>query len=171
MKKGLTTIWEDVKQLRYPEEFRIAPSAWPPQLLGDLEETARMLQSLLQEKEGDSQDRQEVEKLLAVVGTGLWRARKKMLVMAKRDSSQDLRVAIWAIESTWDMINQVGVEVQDHDSEIITGGEALHVLAFEPSEQCTRETVIETLKPTVYYQDKMIQAGEVIVGTPLKNQQ
>lgn len=79
MKKGLTTIWEDVKQLRYPEEFRIAPSAWPPQLLGDMEDAARMLQCYLQEKEGGSQDGQEVEKLLAGVGTGLWRARKRCL--------------------------------------------------------------------------------------------
>jgi hypothetical protein len=42
----------------------------------------------------------------------------------------------------------------------------LNVATYEPTEGITRETVIETIKPSVYWEDKCIQNGEVIVGTP-----
>jgi hypothetical protein len=42
----------------------------------------------------------------------------------------------------------------------------LRIAAFEPSPGLTRNRVIETLKPSVYHLDRMLQMGEVIVGTP-----
>jgi hypothetical protein len=39
------------------------------------------------------------------------------------------------------------------------------VIAYEPLPDLQRNTIIETIKPTVFYRGKPIQIAEVIVGT------
>jgi hypothetical protein len=39
------------------------------------------------------------------------------------------------------------------------------VIAYEPSPTLQRNTIIETIKPTIFYDGKPIQIAEVIVGT------
>ena len=43
---------------------------------------------------------------------------------------------------------------------------ALDVLAFQPEVSVQDEIITETIKPSIYYQDKLIQRGEVVVSMP-----
>ena len=43
---------------------------------------------------------------------------------------------------------------------------SLKVLAFQPTPGLTRERIVETIKPTIYFADQTLQMGEVIVATP-----
>ncbi len=103
---------------------------------------------------------------LSDVVTGLWRVRQKLSPLEGAEASGETRSLARAIASTWDALKQGGVEIAEHTGEFITGGERLHVLTFQPTPGLDRERVIETIKPTVYYRGRMIQAGQVIVGTP-----
>ncbi len=72
------------------------------------------------------------------------------------------------IESSIDVLNQLGIQIHDHTGEIIpeSGSVSIKIITFQPSKGLTREEIIETVKPSIYYKESRIQKGEVIVGVP-----
>jgi hypothetical protein len=106
------------------------------------------------------------QRLLAEVASGLWQLRQKMLEPGAQEPRPELRRIYRHVESLRDLLSQAGWTVQDHQNEPFDAGQALRVLAFQPVAGMQRETVIETIKPSVYYHHQQIQVGEVIVGTP-----
>lgn len=59
-----------------------------------------------------------------------------------------------------------GLEIQDHDGAPFDSGLSLEVLVFEEQPGLTREVVLETVRPSVYFRGERIQMGQVIVGRP-----
>jgi hypothetical protein len=169
LKNWLTGLQGNLRQLKYPRDFRIGPPVWPQDTREALDEIVRLIQSLSQTA-GESSQPQDMERFVAEVGTGIWRARKKLAELGMKETSKELRFAVYAVESTWDVLKEDGVEIQDHTGEFITGGEALKILSFETSAEVLREQVTETIKPTIYYKNRMVQPGEVVVGKPLTYQ-
>jgi hypothetical protein len=104
---------------------------------------------------------------LADVGTGLWRIRNKMVKPGTNEPLEEMRRVYRHLESTLNILIEAGLEIQDHTDTPYDPGMSLRVLTFQPTERVDRETVIETIKPTIYYKGQSIQLGEVIVGTPL----
>ncbi|MBK8976386.1 MAG: hypothetical protein IPM29_10690 [Planctomycetes bacterium] len=107
----------------------------------------------------------DVYRLLSDVATGIWRARRKMLPDGASEPPPELRSSWRHLESVWDALACHGVEVRDHTGERYVAGMALRVIAFQPTVGVQGERIIETIKPTVYCQDHLIQRGEVVVGT------
>jgi hypothetical protein len=68
--------------------------------------------------------------------------------------------------SVSDALASFGVEVQDHTNQPFVTGLALDVIAFEPSTAVQRETVVETVSPSIYWGNHKLQTGKVIVATP-----
>jgi hypothetical protein len=108
----------------------------------------------------------ELLNILADVGTGMWRIRRKLIPAGESKPPDELKTIYRPFESTWNKLLQAGLEIKSHDGDIISDGEALQIIAFQPSSEVTRDTVIETLRPTIYYKGRMVQMGEVIVGKP-----
>jgi len=103
--------------------------------------------------------------VLAEIATGLWRLRHKMLRPGSDEPVEGMESAYRHLESLWDTLTEAGVRVHDHTGEPFDSGLPVRTLAFQPAE-VQRETVIETIRPTVYLAEQRIQLGEVIVGTP-----
>ena len=114
-----------------------------------------------QEKEN-----QKKVQLLIDIGTGFWRIRRKVFPPEMKVIPKEMRGIELAFESISDILKKNEVEIRDHTGEIITGGEALQVVAFQPTNEVNREKVIETIKPTIYYKGRIAQMGTVIVGIP-----
>ncbi|EFC80558.1 hypothetical protein FrEUN1fDRAFT_6339, partial [Parafrankia sp. EUN1f] len=72
------------------------------------------------------------------------------------------------LDSLWSTLGAAGVEVQDHDRVPYDSGLDLQVLEFQRTAGLTGETVLETLRPTVYLHGQRVQTGEVVVGTPVE---
>jgi hypothetical protein len=114
----------------------------------------------------------ELIQLLADVATGLWRLRSKMLTpRAEPLLEEHYRRSYKQLESIFDILNQAGVQIRDHTAEAVPRGGiyTLKALAYEPTPGLSREEVIETLKPTIVFKDRVIQTGEVIIGTPTEH--
>lgn len=164
-------MFEDLAQWRYPKEFRIGR---PMLSAADLQAAAqRVLEALASPALATSvplapgADSVGIAVLqLADLATGLWRLREKMLDGETGRPLDEMRRAFRHLEATWDILAQAGVQVQDHSRSRYDPGLSLKVTAFQPSPGLDSETVIETLKPTVYLKGQRIQIGEVIVGTP-----
>lgn len=109
----------------------------------------------------------ELLKLVADVATGLWRLHVQ-LVCDGAGASEETQQIQRSVESILDTIAQADVEVRDHTGELVPSGGiySLNVLAYEPTPSFASERVIETIKPSVYFKGRVIQMGQVIIGTP-----
>jgi gentisate 1,2-dioxygenase len=125
--------------------------------------------TVLPDAEATTVDRAFVEKMIATVGTGLWRMRQKLVNPDTNEPHEDMRPVYRNFESVWDSIRQAGAEIQDHTGNLYISGTTLRVIAFQPTADIDRELVTETLKPTIYFEGRMIQMGEVIVAIPDMN--
>ncbi len=111
---------------------------------------------------------QEITKLLADLGVGLWRLRGKMVEPGTARPLAEMERVYRHVESLWDVMAQAGLQIRDHTNEPVPEGGiySLHAIAYQPTPGVTRDKVLETLKPSIFYKNQLIQMGEVIIATP-----
>ncbi len=109
---------------------------------------------------------QALLRLLADVATGLWRAHKKVAPDEDGELSAEWRSVFRHLQSCRDALTSAALEVRDHTGEKYAAGMALKVIAFQPTPGVQAERIAETIKPTIYYREVLIQQGEVVVATP-----
>jgi hypothetical protein len=182
------------RQLMYPREFRISPSVWPAELSERLgvavenaaraaAEAARAAEAAATAQEQAAKKQlelppapdikatlQERLKFLADVGTGLWRMRRNMVppgttrLIEARPREEMKKPFNW-LASTWEVLRENTLEIQDHTGDRYLSGQPLKA-HFEAAPDLHEDTIIDTIKPTIYFDGKIIQMGEVVVGTP-----
>jgi hypothetical protein len=163
-------MWSDLRQRRFPKEFRIARAEFPRAALAQLIARASADAAVLQAEGSASKPptpaADEPPRYMAELGTGLWRLRQRMVEPGTSRPLSEMKRAYRHFESIWDVITQAGLEIQDHTDTPFDAGMSLKVIAFQPTAGLAREKVIETIKPSIYFHGRPIQMGEVIVGTP-----
>ncbi|MBI5576678.1 MAG: hypothetical protein HY896_10005 [Deltaproteobacteria bacterium] len=180
--KDMKSMWHsrsgafsaELRQLYHPKEFQIPTVEWPADLIGAMERLSRgMLDSQSKgiqgvENHSDDAARRDEYRLFAEIGTGLWRLKRRMVHPQTGRPQEEMKRAFRHLESVWDTLVQAGFEIRDHTGDTMPEGGiyGLKVIAFQPAAGISRDVVIETVKPSVFRMNKMIQMGEVIVGTP-----
>ena len=157
-----------LRQLRHPREFRIAPPALSAADAEALEKIVELLKTPPPTPAASAHVEKPVVPPAFVTGvaTNLWRLRQKMVAPGSDRPLDEMRRAFRHLQSAWDVLADAGVEIQDHTGAAFDIGQSLHVIAYQPTPGLSDEQVIETIKPSVYYGGRMVQMGEVIVGTP-----
>jgi hypothetical protein len=95
-----------------------------------------------------------------------WKLRQKTSDPVTHGTREEFRHLTRYVDAIWDALASVGLEIQDHTNEPFDSGQSLEVLAFQPTAGITRETVTETIRPTIYLKGHRLQMGQVIVATP-----
>jgi hypothetical protein len=167
-----------IRQVKQPKEFRI------PVINHELaiEENKNNLQLIYeviesinnkqirgrapQRQESDSEF--EIFRLLAEVATGVWRSRQRMLTPGSQEPREEMRRAFRPLQATLDSLQQAGIQIVDRTNQRYFTGLAERVIATETSPGLVFETIIETIKPSIYYNGQLIQQGEVVIGIPDK---
>jgi len=108
-------------------------------------------------------------KTAANIATNAWRAKVKMVDADTNEPTESMKRVYRHIEAIFDALKQMGVEHTDPAGRPYDSGMALKVVTFEPTPGFSKEEIKETIKPSVIWQGRLIQMGEVIVGTPPKN--
>ncbi|HEX8556975.1 MAG TPA: hypothetical protein VF668_02680 [Pyrinomonadaceae bacterium] len=105
---------------------------------------------------------------IAAIGTMVWRLRNEIVKQADGPQAASLRYAASYLDALWGQLSDAGVEIRDHTGEAVPrrGVYLLKTVAHQPVSGIKHQLVIETLKPTIYFNEKILQVGEVIVGTP-----
>jgi hypothetical protein len=157
----------DVWQWRFPKEFRI----WRRDLNSDISISTL---SAAAENVRQSAGREGLElkqqcRLICEIATELWRLKTKM-TDSEEQPKQETRKIFRHVAAGLDVLSEVGVEVQNHTGLLYRSGLSVETLAFQPTTEVARETVIETIRPSVYLNNRQIQQGQVIVGTPLNKE-
>lgn len=175
------------RQLRFPRAVRIAPSDPPlgcdalvdalgagpgrngqiPHVPRDQQDERRIaVDHEAPEVRGAGDDALLDDSALASLATGLWRARRRTLAPGTDEPRAEMRPVFRHLQSMWDTLAAAGVAIQDHDGQPFESGLALEVLTFQPTPGLRGEAVVETVRPSVYARDRVVQRGQVIVGTP-----
>jgi hypothetical protein len=163
---GLSQWRVDRRQRRHHQQFRIAAPEWTAGerarlagLLNDVQEAAAV---------STTKDTAPVlkEKDLAEAATNLWRARRRLTRLSEENSREAKRVGRYLLASQ-DALDAAGVLIQDHDGTDFHPGLSLEVLQYQDDPVVRRQTVQETVRPSVYLGDRRIQMGQVIVGCPV----
>ncbi len=163
------------RQLKYPSEFRIDPAKLSEEdieglygLLNELPNALNKEGSRINEDTEVQDNSKQLLQLVADLATVFWRMQQKIDQLKSADKIEDdnYRRFLRYYNNAQDILRNNDFEISDHTNESHTGGEAYKVVAYQPEEDFTEEKVIETIKPTIYFKDKISQRGEVIVGQP-----
>jgi hypothetical protein len=163
---------ESWRQRKYHRAFRIDEPRWDQEQRDELEkvlaglealESARAAVAASNEATGAPADVDH--KALAEAATNLWRAQRKL---SGGDTSTQTRQAGRYLQTCRNALTDAGLVVQDHEGAAFHPGRSLEVLVYEEDAALTTETVLETVRPSIYFHDERIQMGQVIVGRPAK---
>lgn len=105
-------------------------------------------------------------KTIAAVATAVWRAKSKLDSEASRELPTELRNLPRHVQAAWDALAAGQVQVDDPIGRRYLPGMAVNTLTIQPVEGITIELILETIKPSVYFQDVLIQRADVIVARP-----
>lgn len=105
-------------------------------------------------------------RLQSEVLTGLWRLRGRLVKPGTSEPLEETKRAYRHFETAWDALANAGYRVEDYTKQPFRTGLNVDVLAYEEVPGLTSEIILETVKPGVFYNETLIQRGEVIVGTP-----
>jgi len=155
-----------LRQLRFPAEFRIGRPVLNESELKALEQVAAALKGSDTVRPPAAPPNGTQHKLLADIATGLWRIRQRMLTPDSVEPLPEMRKAYRHLQSILDVMADAEIVILDHTGSPYNPGLALSVIAHQPAARLLRDEIIETIKPSVYIGDVMIQMGEVVVGIP-----
>jgi hypothetical protein len=161
--------WVDLRQRFYPREFRIPKLAISPKtvsaLFGAMETDTRALAPAVRPMEL-AKNEEHLARLAVDIANAAWRLKLRLVDPHTGKAPEEMRKVYRHVESIWDALKSAGIDVQDHTNQPFRTGMALDVIAFEPKVDMVRETVVETVSPSIYFRNTSLQTGKVIVGTP-----
>lgn len=103
---------------------------------------------------------------ISALATHVWRTRGKLVDATTNEPKEETRRAYRHVEAALETFEQLGVKLNDWLDQPYDPGLPVKVLTFQPTEGLMRDTVVEVVKPTVIWGDRLLQLGEVIVGIP-----
>lgn len=104
------------------------------------------------------------------LGCATWKLYEKMFDRQTGEAHTEFRQLARHVTTIRERLGELGLQIQDHTGKPFDSGQSLEVLAFQPTDGIVEEAVVETVRPTLYFRERRILKGQVIVGTPVKNQ-
>ncbi|MBP2324411.1 hypothetical protein JOF56_004796 [Kibdelosporangium banguiense] len=136
-----------LRQWRFPPEFRI-PDSYP------------------EIPPAPQEDTEPADVVMADLATNLWRVTKKLTGEQNGDAARGRRMASRHAQAAQESLAEAGIQIQDHDGTPFHPGLSLDVIAYEARPGTASETVVETVRPSIYRAGRCIQTGQVIVAQP-----
>lgn len=162
-----------IRQLMFPREFRIAVPVWPTSYLESVTNIIQQIETELTNTiaVGNKEPEPSPDNigLLADIATGLWRTRKNIVQERTDTPKEGMGKAFRHVQSVFDALETAGIQIKDHTREKWADGRSINVIAFQPMPDLTEEIIIETIKPSIFFNEQHIQKAQVIVGTPPEN--
>ena len=107
-----------------------------------------------------------VTKGLIAIANSYFRARKKMLDPTTGEPHEAMSRVYKDIERISRHFEEMGFKIQNHTGDAYDDGQPMKVITSNPRPEAARKYVLETLLPTIYWNDKIIQHGEIEIAVP-----
>jgi hypothetical protein len=110
-------------------------------------------------------------KCLIELATNAWRIRTKLQDPMTHEPREELskdetRKTHRFLDAIFASLEEIGLQVKDRTGEAFDYGLPEKVITTQPQAGLTRELIIETIRPTIYWNAQIAQQGEVVVATP-----
>jgi hypothetical protein len=157
----MKTLLANLHQWLLPAEFRIPEPPSSQEWLGEIRHFIEKLDTA-----GKDQLSPEQLRLLLDISNGAWRLRRRMVDRKTGEAKDEFRREAYHLEAIWEALHEGGIRIQEHDGEPFDAGRSMKVVSWIPTEGITRNQIQETLKPTIYYNQRHVQQAEIIVEIP-----
>ena len=138
-------------------------------ILNLLQVQRELLQELTKaRRELAAQDSKTLRTSLAVIATQTWKLRTRLQSYGTNQPTADLPRLFRHVQILQDTFQDLGLRLHDPVGEPFDFGLPLTVITSQPIPGATREYVLETIKPTIYWNHRLLQPGEVVVAVPEK---
>lgn len=104
---------------------------------------------------------------IAAIATNTWRAMARLAHTEGAEDSKDTQRVRRHVEAIYRNLADIGVIVRDHTGDVYDEGQPMKVIASKPTLGLLRKEVSETLLPSVFWKDRLIQNGEVEIAIPM----
>ena len=157
--------------MKIRRKFVMRPSA------GNVDELDKMLRMHAPGKrhEGEAGDQYlvppEIIKTIVGIATNTWKALRRMVDPNSGEVPGEMKRLHGDIERIQRCLEALGVVIEDHTNCAFDYGLPWKVVATKPMPGIEKEIVTETLRPTIRWNDHIIQHAEVEIATPLGNQE
>jgi hypothetical protein len=153
-----------------PDEFKLPVPQWPNEQKV-IDAVTTQIKAMLEQRENTSGDVRyavppNVIKAMADIATNVWKAKSKMVDSASGEAREEMKRVYRHIEGVLESFEEIGLEIKDHTGDAFDYGLPLKVVTTQPTQGIIKESVTETIKPTIYWQKQIIQMGEVVIATP-----
>jgi hypothetical protein len=135
------------------------PKQMPTQSTGQSEPQAVAAQVIvLQER---------LRKTLCLMATETWRLQRKIERLPSASSPEELTGITASVNRMESGLRDIGIECREYTNQPYDPGMQLTVLAYEAVEgiDTTREMILQTVAPSVFFGGQLIQQGEVVVSS------
>jgi hypothetical protein len=110
-------------------------------------------------------------KAVLTVATNAWKLRSRLIDLKSGEPREDLkkedvRKLSRHIDAIFEAFGQIELEVKDRTGEPFDYGLPEKVVTTQPQPGLKKEQIIETLRPSIYWNKQLAQQGEVVIATP-----
>jgi len=105
-------------------------------------------------------------KALVSIATNAWRAKTKMVDTTTGEVREEMKRVDRHIEAIYRSLADVGVVIRDHTGEPYDEGQPMKVVASKPTPGLDKKRVSETLLPSIFWNNRLVQNGEIEIATP-----
>ena len=105
---------------------------------------------------------------LCEIALHAWRLQRRMTDRTTKEVKEEHRPLARHVNAILDTLEGAGLTLRDRESEAYDYGLPEKVVAAERSAAVKRETVVETIRPTLFFRDQILKAGEIIIALPLE---
>ena len=152
------------------DQFKIPAAQWPDESKVADALASQIMAAMTRQSGAGGEVRHSIPpnvvKGMADIATHIWKAKCKMVDSGTGEVRDDMKRVFRHVDGALETLSHLGLELKDHTGDAFDYGMPLKVVTNQQTEGITRETVIETLRPTIYWQKQIIQHGEVVIGTP-----
>jgi hypothetical protein len=105
-------------------------------------------------------------KALVSIATNAWRAKTKMKDAETGVVREEMKRVDRHIEAICRSLAEVGVVIRDHTGDAYDEGQPMKVVASKPTPGLDKKRVSETLLPSIFWNNRLVQNGEIEIATP-----
>lgn len=160
------------KRTRRDDVFAIPAAVWPKQsviteILASIAATKPAPAQPEVRAATSSEAKTDYFRMLVAVATNVWRARNEMITLQTVQFSEELKQLETQIEAIYLSLTEFGIVVHDHTGNEYDESQQLLVHNTKPTPGLDTNRVCETLLPSVYWNNRLLQIGEVNIATPM----
>jgi hypothetical protein len=108
----------------------------------------------------------EYLKALVSIATNAWRAKTKMVDATTGEVREEMKRVDRHIEAIYRSLADVGIVIRDHTGDAYDEGQPMKVVASKPTPGLNKKSVSETLLPSIFWNNRLVQNGEIEFATP-----